>query len=52
MDNRRLPFWGIEYAALLVLMAFALIAVFAPWLMPYAPDQIDMRHVLDVPGRA
>lgn len=52
MDNRRLPFWGIEYAAFLVLIAFALVAVFAPWLMPYAPDQIDMRHVLEAPGRA
>ena len=52
MDNRRLPFGGLEYAALTVLLLFLLIGFLAPWIMPYAPDQINMEEVLQAPGAA
>ena len=42
MDKRRLPFGGLEYAALAVLLLFLFVGMLAPWIMPYAPDQINM----------
>lgn len=50
MKGRGLPFWGMEYAALVILFIFILIAVFAPLLVPFPPDRIDMQHVLVAPG--
>ena len=51
MDKRRLPFGGLEYAALLVLLLFLFVGILAPLIMPYAPDQINMGEVLKAPGR-
>ena len=52
MDKRRLPFGGLEYAALAVLLLFLFAGLLAPWIMPYAPDQINMEEVLKAPGAA
>lgn len=52
MDKRRLPFGGLEYAALAVLLLFLFAGLLAPWIMPYAPDQINMGEVLKAPGAA
>ena len=52
MDKRRLPFGGLEYAALAVLLLFLFVGILAPWIMPYAPDQINMGEVLKAPGAA
>jgi peptide/nickel transport system permease protein len=40
----------VSTAALIFILALILVAVVAPWIVPYAPDATDLDHVLQGPG--
>ena len=40
----------VSTAALIFILALILVAVVAPWIVPYEPDATDLDHVLQGPG--
>jgi peptide/nickel transport system permease protein len=40
----------VSTAALIFILVLILVAIVAPWIVPYAPDAIDLDHVLQGPG--